>query len=250
MVYAALALGVLAAAFFMYVRVKKGGVSGVITKTIASIFFILTAVFALIQVAEKNEYGICSAEQMTYGILIVAGLVFGMLGDIALDLKYAYKQDNDVWTYSGMVAFALGHVCYLAAIYGYTKVAEESAWWCVVPLAVGALFGLIAVSLEKPMKLKYGKFKVISGVYGGILAAMVFSCASVMINRIRNDGADFVMWIVMTVGGVMFILSDLVLSGMYFDVDQKKNTPANVIINHTTYYIAQFCIAFAITLMK
>ena len=52
MVYAALALGVLAAAFFMYVRVKKGGVPGVITKTIASIFFILTAVFALIQVAE------------------------------------------------------------------------------------------------------------------------------------------------------------------------------------------------------
>ena len=65
MVYAALALGVLAAAFFMYARVKKGGVSGVITKTIASIFFILTAVFALIQVDEKNEHGICSAEQMT-----------------------------------------------------------------------------------------------------------------------------------------------------------------------------------------
>ncbi len=249
MVYATLAVGLAAAAFFMYVRVKKSGPIWVITKGIASIFFVMTAVFALIEVAEANELGLASSGQMSYGILIIAGLVFGMLGDICLDLKYAYSKDNDLWTYSGMITFALGHICYLVAIYGYTGVAEENALWCVVPLALGALLGVGAVLMEKPMKMKYGKFKIISGVYGGIMSMMALSCLSVMVHRIVNDGSDLVMWILMGIGGVMFMISDFVLSGIYFDEKNAKNTPVNVIINHTTYYIAQFCIAFALSLM-
>ena len=53
-------------------------------------------------------------------------------------------------------------------------------------------------------------------------------------------------WIVMTVGGIFFIISDLILSGMYFDIEKSKNTPVNIVLNHATYYIAQFVIAASI----
>ena len=51
-------------------------------------------------------------------------------------------------------------------------------------------------------------------------------------------------YVVLSVGAVAFLLSDLVLSSIYFAKD--KNTKANVLINHILYYFAQF--AFASTL--
>ena len=61
LVYATLALGVIATVFFLYVRVKHGGVKGVLTKTLASVFFILTAVFSFIA---KKSYRLNSARSL------------------------------------------------------------------------------------------------------------------------------------------------------------------------------------------
>ena len=55
-------------------------------------------------------------------------------------------------------------------------------------------------------------------------------------------------WIVMSVGALLFLLSDLVLSGMYFG--ENKNTKGNIILNHTLYYAAQFCMAATILFIK
>lgn len=234
MFYAALAAGVAATVLFLAVRVKKGGIPGLITKTLASVFFILTAVFACFAAGNFDVV-------RQYGLFIVAGLIFGMLGDIWLDLKWVYPEDNDVYTFAGMISFALGHVFYLYAIYSFSAAVSASVWYIIVPLAAAVIFGGIAIGLEKVMKLEYGKFKWISFAYGAILAFMTFSAASAMI----ATGFETV-WIVMTVGGVFFIISDLILSGMYFDIGKSKNTPVNIVLNHATYYIAQFVIAASI----
>lgn len=233
MFYAALALGIVATIVFLVTRVRKGGIPGLITKTTASVFFILTAVFACVAKPEAIS---------GYGIYIVAGLIFGMLGDIWLDLKWVYPNDNDIYTYAGMVSFGLGHVFFLYAIYSVSGVMALSLWYFFIPLIVAILFGFVAILMEKPMKLEYGKFKFISMAYGAILAFMTFASATAY----NQSGYKNTMWLVMTLGGVFFIISDLILSGIYFDKEKSKNTPINVVLNHATYYIAQFLIASSI----
>ena len=51
----------------------------------------------------------------------------------------------------------------------------------------------------------------------------------------------------MAVGGVLFTLSDAVLSGMYF---AEKNTKFNIFLNHILYYAAQFTMAATILCIK
>jgi len=85
-VYTSLALGIIVTVLFLYVRVKRGGVDGVIVKTLASVFFVLTAVLgSLANPAVKPEFY----------LLMILGLVFGLIGDIVLDLKVDYTKDND-----------------------------------------------------------------------------------------------------------------------------------------------------------
>lgn len=233
MFYAALGLGIAATILFLVVRVKKGGIPGLLTKTLASIFFILTAVFACVAKPEAIS---------SYGIYIVVGLVFGMLGDIWLDLKWVYPDDNDIYTYSGMVSFGLGHVFFLYAIYSVSGIMALNIWYFFVPLIVAILFGIVAILMEKPMKLEYGNFKIISMSYGAILAFMTLASGAAF----NQSGYKNKLWLMMTLGGIFFIISDLILSGIYFDKNKSKNTPINVILNHVTYYIAQFLIASSI----
>ena len=47
--------------------------------------------------------------------------------------------------------------------------------------------------------------------------------------------------ILLSVGAVAFLLSDLVLSNIYFK--KGGNTNPNVVINHTLYYLGQFALA-------
>lgn len=250
LVYVSLALGVIATVFFLYVRVKHGGVKGVLTKTLASVFFILTAVFSFIA---KKE--VVSVE---FGSLVIMGLVFGLIGDIVLDLKVVYPADGDMYLFSGMASFALGHICYLTAI--YLEVAkiisiEANLIVLLVPMAIAVVFALLAVLGGPLMKLKYGKFTAPSLIYAFLLAFMMCATGAALI---VTKGLS-PLWIVMFVGAVMFVVSDLILSQQYFFVVKKTNengeevierpkamTPSLVIVNHATYYIAQFLIAMSI----
>ena len=45
-------------------------------------------------------------------------------------------------------------------------------------------------------------------------------------------------------GGVLFAVSDLILSGTYFG--EGKERPFDIISNAITYYLAQYVIAFSI----
>ena len=59
-----------------------------------------------------------------------------------------------------------------------------------------------------------------------------------------------VAYIVFNVGSLFFLLSDIILSPMYFAIKQDKNTPFNFVINHGTYYLGQFMIAFSVFLLE
>ncbi len=220
-----LATGIAVTALFIAARVRRGGLPALIVKSVASVLFIATACAAL--AANPGAY--------TYGLPLIIGLVCGLLGDIWLDLKWVYVQDRDTYLFAGIYSFMLGHFFFIPAIFAHY---EWTAWtlvYSVVPAFVGVAG---AVAMEKPLKLDYGRFRTISIAYGFVLMLMASSSAVAAI----VTGAT--VWWVMSAGGVLFLFSDLVLSGTYFG--QGKNTPTYVVLNHALYYAAQFSIASSI----
>lgn len=157
--YAALAAGIAAVVVFLVLRVKYGGLKGLYSKTIASFFFLLTALSAA-AVNSGHE---------VYAGLIVFGLVLGLSGDIWLDLKWIYEKDMEKFLNAGFIAFIIGHVFYIGAIYKFAG--NWSVLTAVLPIIISVVvaIGNVIVS-EKLMKLKFGKFRTIVGVY-------TFSCS-------------------------------------------------------------------------
>ncbi|HNW27880.1 MAG TPA: hypothetical protein PKN50_05350 [Spirochaetota bacterium] len=94
-----LALGIMATVFFLMIRVRRGGVPALIAKAVASLFFIATACAALA----------VNTGHLNYGLMIIVALVWGLLGDVWLDLKYVYAGDKDTYLFAGFYSFMAGH---------------------------------------------------------------------------------------------------------------------------------------------
>lgn len=230
MYWALLIVGILATAVFLVLRVQRGGIAALYAKAVASLCFIATAI------AATNENRLF----LDFGSWMTFGLVFGLLGDVWLDLKWIYLQDKDSYLYSGFIFFLLGHVCFVTAVF---KVGPYTPASLIVAFAAALVIAFVAILMEKPLKMHYGKFKWIVFLYSFMLAlTMTMSMTLAVITGFEK------MWTVMFVGGLLFLLSDLVLSGMYFG--EGKNTSFNVILNHTLYYAAQFIMAATVLFAK
>ena len=214
MIYCSIALGLVFFVLFVIKCHKQRSVGGVFLKNAISAFFIITAIIALVD--KPSEF--------QYGILILGGLVFGMLGDIYLDQKWVYPADNKK---------------YLAIILNARNYGLEMKylWFAAAFAVVVSAFVLIS---EKPTKQHFGEFKITVMLYGLVVAGMAgVSMVAVICTKQPR-------FICCAIGGVMFLLSDLILSPMYFG-PKEKNNPTNFFINHLTYYIAQYLLAFSIS---
>jgi hypothetical protein len=90
------------------------------------------------------------------------------------------------------------------------------------------------------MKLCFKGYKVIVSVYAFILAMNPLTTLLFCI----QTGWAIPSLIMLLVGGVLFAVSDLVLSGTYFGKGHER--PIDFILNYLTYYGAQFVIAFSL----
>lgn len=226
-----LILGAISLAFFLWKRDEKGSALATILKTLTSLFFIATAFAAFL----KNYSDYPRYEIVEFFALIAAGLVMGMIGDILLDLKIAYPKDNDIYTYSGMSAFAIGHIFYLIALIMFFKF---NVW----ALAVAAVLTIAIVSTSIfVMKLNFGKFIIPAVIYSFLLCYVM--CQGVYAAIAESFSA---ITIVIALGGIFFLISDAILSMTYFG---GKNSKLIITANHITYYIAQFLLAVSILLI-
>lgn len=170
---------------------------------------------------------------------MIMGLIFSLLGDIWLDLKYVYDKHKDIYLYSGFISFMCGHTFFNVAIafeYG------EYKWqYLVLTAGICVLIAIVVLVLEKIMKQNYGKFRPIVVLYTFFVA---FTLVNSAVGMIVNGYTKKFIWL--TVGALAFLLSDLVLSAIYFGKD--KNTKLNVTVNHLLYYFAQFALAGTILL--
>ena len=236
LVIGVIALGVIVTIFFLVLRVTKGGLGAMFVKAGASACFIGTAFIAFAYNLEKNGF---DKQNFEYGILMLLGFVFSLLGDIWLDLKYVHKECTRPYTYAGFISFMIGHTFFIPAI--LLDFENYEVW--MIPHIIGScvLFAIVAGLMEKINKnLDYGEFRVISLIYALFVAATMFAS----INGFFLFGYSK-KFLVLMIGSISFVLSDLVLSSIYFE--KGKNTKVNVIINHTLYYAAQFL--FASTLL-
>ncbi len=216
-----LAIMILLVTTFIIVRCGVGGPAGLVTKTNASLCMIIAAAFGII----------VSGFQLAF-IMILLGLVFGLVGDIMLDLKVVDTRYDSYYTNTGMAAFSLGHLCYFVAIVllaGTTKL--------LVPILVAAGIAIAFASvimfvISKPMKLDFGKYFWQSYAYCAILVFM--TSFSIFIAAVVPN-----MWI-FAVGLGFFLISDLILSTQYFG--GKLHDKMLIALNHATYYIAQILI--------
>lgn len=232
MVVSIIIASVLAIAF-MVVRVTvgakgtQGGVIAMFAKTVASIGFIAVGVTAIYM----------NVSNIQAAIFVIAGLIFGLIGDMVLDLKVVYLKSAEEGLYltGGMVSFGIGHIMYFVALCLFLGkvVTLPLVGICVAIAAVLAV--AMVLGGEKFLGFKFGKFVIHSVLYAFCLSFMGAFSIGVCIVMKSTKMLQF------AIGMILFLLSDLVLTQMYFGGRAKDKTLC--VINHALYYAAQICIA-------
>ncbi len=225
-------LGGIGAIAFTVLRELKGGIYSFVSKTIASILFVVAGVvFA----------SLMGAWAKGYILAIVLGLFFGMIGDVLLDLKRNFKNLESTFLVSGMLSFGIGHVMYfLFAFFYVTKVLGADF---LIPGLVGLAAipaALLIVLLSKFLGLKLGKHIYPTLAYLTVLAYMTIMAitAAGMYSTLDNRLWQFALAM------SLFISSDITLSFTYFgDKNNKALMTSMSVINHILYYAAQLTIA-------
>ena len=230
--YVCTGIGMVLLCIFLKFRVGKGA-SALVTviKSTVSIMFMFTAFNALYYGVNKTAVAVC------------AGLMFGMLGDIFLDQKFAHPDSAKVYTYAGFLVFAAGHVFYDAFLIRnfYTP---GRILYIIIPLIVAVVVAGLNIAGEDLMKLKFGEYKLITAVYGAFLFSFVaLSFSLSLLNGFKN-----ICCVMLFAASIFFAVSDFILSGTYFG--EGKSRPVDIIINHATYYIAQFLVALSLCFLK
>lgn len=227
--YIILPLGLIVSFIFCVQRSKGYSIKNLLFKSVSSLCYLLTSVFALLS----------NSDAYVYGSLIIFGGALGLVGDIALDLKGVYKKDESTYLKAGFVFFLTGHIFYTAAIVYSLKI----KWWIVVLCAVLSLIiGAANVLSANIMKVHFGAYRKIVFIYVAFLAmTTVTSVVACIISHFQKG------YIILAIGTVLFLLSDAVLSNTFFG--RNKDKPIHLFVNHFLYYAGQYMIAASVLFM-
>ncbi len=174
--------------------------AALMAKPLASVGFLLVAL---------SEGAVDSA----YGRIILAGLVFGALGDVALLF--------DRWFLGGLVLFAAGHVAYVFAFLSKGPIT-------LVTGAIGAALGVVSAIWLLPRLDRMMRMPV--AVYILVISVMVAA----------GIGSD--QTVLVRAGAVLFVSSDLLVARERF----VTTDPRNPLWGLPMYYTAQVMIALSV----
>ena len=238
--------GAAALALFLRERVRRHTLKAAIVKSVVSALFVAAAVCGWTH---------AWAHGPIFGAFVVPGLVLCLMGDIWLDLKFVYLADDAPLTYAGFASFGVGHILYQLGLilrfyasgyvtdYGLTRlIGPGRPGYVLVPMGLALVLAIGNAVMEKPMKLRYGQMKPVVIAYGFLLFFTVLLSGSLALMHEWQEPALNVFF----AGSVLFAISDLILSGTYFG--EGKDRPADIVLNHLCYYVAQFMIAFSVAL--
>ena len=246
-------VGMVMLVLFLIARDKKSSMLAIILKTVTSLFFIATGLASMVENGVANDLGKVALPCA----LVLMGLVLGMVGDITLDFKIYFKglegeyanagKDKDSMMYFGMLAFGIGHILYITSIAIRFPGYELNLLWSALgSAAIVAVMFLVCILV---LKMQFGKFLIPSIAYAFLLCWFVVLSAMYM-NPAKGSSAAGIL----LAGSILFVASDMVLSMTYFskpsDYERKgvlnPESRLMIIVNHVTYYLAQFLIALSL----
>ena len=216
-------LGMLLQICFIYLEQQKKYVPAVIQKGAASLVFVLIGFL-----------GLSVATIPTFAKVVVAGLIFGLIGDVCLNLRFVLEKAGKKIFLGGILAFLIGHILYLVAL--IPLAAKVWVWLLSGVLVAAALLYWILTSVEAEKA-----FKIFGIVYIG--AIMLLNCAAIG-NLIVSPSAFTA---VFAAGAVLFLLSDIVLILNTFGKETKQSLR---VTNISLYYAGQILIALSLMFLK
>lgn len=217
---------VLFCVLFCSLRCKEANVLSLGIKTISSVCFFLSGIFAIEYVGSSG-----------IRLLVLSGLVFGLIGDIFLDLRLMYPEKHNEYLIVGTTSFSVGHLFYFIALcfLNSTSLHSHLLWNILISFAVGTIFTLGIGLFGKKLGLNFGNL---------IYMVLIYSFALSFLTAFSISIAIFlpILWI-FAGGAILFLASDLVLSLQIFG---NKTSKSLIWINHILYYLAQVLIAISI----
>jgi uncharacterized membrane protein YhhN len=213
--------------WYVISKCKKYDLKELFLKTGISLLFVILSIVSTI----------VSGSFSLFNGLVILGLVFGLVGDILLDLKYVDIERTRGYSYGGFIVFGIGHILFITALIA-TYYQKGGVWFIILPILLDIVLAFVTILLEKPLKLKYGEYKLISFLY----ALCLFGTCSFSLFLAIQNNFSIVPLNLFLAGSLLFALSDLVLSGTFFG--EGKERPIDFALNYATYYGAQFLIAF------
>lgn len=209
--------GMILQGIFINVEHKEKYVAADALKGLAAACFVCIGVIGY--VTKTND---------AFGLKLMIGLCFGMLGDILLNLRFVVGEEKGQKVFLlGIVAFLVGHILYLAALLPLAA----HVGICVLIGAVLAA-GLLTY-IFKTMDVKMA-FKIFGIFYLGAVIIMTVLAMDIAFTMQSMRS------IVYAVGAVLFTASDIVL---IFNTFSGTTRFSMRIANLSLYYIGQILIA-------
>jgi uncharacterized membrane protein YhhN len=173
----------------------------------------LLAIYYIVGVAEANKF-------------ILIALVFAFVGDVFL--MWSERKNNFIL---GLVAFLLGHLCYvLLFLQNISFAADVPSWFYLIAI----IYAIGAFTVMKKLRKYLGDMKVPTYIYMIVILIMSFTSLA----RIWVVDMMSISFIFPFIGSLLFLCSDSML-GFYTFKGKFKNGDIYIMI---TYVLAQVLI--------
>ncbi len=215
-------IGFILQALFIKVEHEEKYLLADILKGAASLMFVLVGYYAYTRVNHA------------FNKQFLIGLLFGMIGDILLNLRFVFKKNGQKIFLVGILAFLIGHIIYLVALIQQAR--GSYVWYCI---AVGAIAAAALLAyIFKTMDVKPA-FKIFGVFYLGAVFIMTAIAIGIALFAPSTRATVY------AIGAVLFTASDVVLIFNTFSGVTKFSLR---ITNLTLYYIGQMLIACSLFL--
>lgn len=206
-------------ACFIKAEYEKKYSQAVVLKGLASLYFVILGF---------RTASACASP--AFASAIRTGLIFGMIGDILLNLRFVFEKQGQKIFLAGILAFLIGHIMYLKALIPLA----HNLLLCIMAgiLIAGALLAYIFKTMDvKPA------FKIFGIFYLGAVIIMTVIAVSLLFHEPTAGMKLYAL------GAVLFTLSDIVL---IFNTFGSGTSFKRRILNLSMYYAGQILIALSL----
>lgn len=212
-----------------FFRITDHRVLSLVFKGIASIFFVVLAIYSYFKCRDKDE----KFKKLSH--YVIAALCFSFAADVMLGLKEV-ELAGEIAFIIGFLFFVAAHIMYLFAFSVYGKPQKDFYIKAAVLTVI-----LICYAGLTPW-FDFGPLFALICVYSVIVSCVVFRSLCFTDKNSLNAK-------IMAAGMILFVLSDMLLLFWIFPREGVSKSVSSVIfiISNSCYYIAQLAAAHSIS---